>query len=99
MPEHTGFLTYLLAQLPGLRENAGNIGKTFIGGHRVDYRGTEPIFMSLLVIVLFVLLASEVRGQYRRLNEAVVPDDKLTLRTFFEAFFGYFYSMAREVMG
>ncbi|AGP41169.1 ATP synthase subunit A [Sorangium cellulosum] len=99
MPEHTGFLTYLLAQLPGLRENARNIGKTFIGHHTVDYRGTEPIFMSLLIMVLFVLLASEVRGQYRRLNESVVPEDKLTLRTFFEAFFGYFYGMARDVMG
>lgn len=99
MPEHTGFLTYLLAQLPGLRENAGNIGKTFIDHRRVDYRGLEPIFMSLLVIVLFVLLAIEVRGQYRRLNQAVIPDDRLTLRTFFEAFFGYFYGMAKEVMG
>ncbi|WP_438016417.1 F0F1 ATP synthase subunit A [Sorangium sp. So ce315] len=99
MPEHTGFLTYLLAQLPGLRENARNIGKTFIGHHTVDYRGTEPIFMSLLVIVLFLLLASEVRGQYRRLNESVIPEDKLTLRTFFEAFFGYFYGLARDVMG
>jgi F-type H+-transporting ATPase subunit a len=99
MPEHTGFLTYLLAKLPGLRENAQNLGKTFIGGHEIDYRGVEPIFMSLLVIIVLVLLASEVRAQYRRLDEAVVPDDKLTLRTFFEAFFGYFYGMARDVMG
>jgi F-type H+-transporting ATPase subunit a len=99
MPEHTGFLTYLLAHLPGLRENAGNIGKTFIDHNRVDYRGLEPIFMSLLVIVLFVLLAGEVRGKFRRLNQAVVPDDELTLRTFFEAFFGYFYTMAKDVMG
>jgi F-type H+-transporting ATPase subunit a len=99
MPEHTGFLTYLLAKLPALRENAHNIGKTFIGHHPVDYRGLEPIVMSLLVIVFFVLLAGDVRSQYRRLSEAVVPDDKLTLRTFFEAFFGYFYNMAKDVMG
>jgi len=40
-----------------------------------------------------------VRDQYRRLNESVIPDDTLTLRTFFEAFFGYFYDMAKDVMG
>lgn len=99
MPEHTGFLTYLLARLPGLRENAHNVGKTLLGGHEVDYRGLEPIFMSMLVILVLIYLAAEVRGQFRKLNEAIVPDDTLTLRTFFEAFFGYFYNMAKEVMG
>ena len=93
MPEHTGFLTYLLARLPGLRENAHNVGKTLIGGHHVDYRGLEPIFMSMLVILVLIYLAAEVRGQFRKLNESVIPDDTLTLRTFFEAFFGYFYAL------
>jgi F-type H+-transporting ATPase subunit a len=99
MPEHTGFLTYLLARLPGLRENAHNVGKTLIGGHEIDYRGLEPIFMSMLIILVLIYLASEVRGQFRRLNESVIPDETLTLRTFFEAFFGYFYQMAKDVMG
>ena len=99
MPKHTGFLTYLLARFPALRENAHNVGSSVIGGHEVDYRGLEPIFMSLLVIVTLVWLAAEVRDQYRRLNESVIPDDTLTLRTFFEAFFGYFYDMAKDVMG
>lgn len=99
MPEHTGFLTYLLAYLPGLRENARNIGKSFVGGHTVEYRGLEPVFMSLIVIALLIVLASKARASYRRLDDAVIPDDKLTLRTFFEAFFGYFYGMARDVMG
>ena len=65
----------------------------------MDYRGLEPIFMSLLVLLTVVWLAAEVRGQYRRLDESVVPDETLTLRTFFEAFFGYFYDMAKDVMG
>jgi F-type H+-transporting ATPase subunit a len=99
MPSHTSWITYLIAKFPALRENAHNVGHTIIGGHAVDYRGLEPIFMSLLVLLALVWLAAEVRGQYRRLDEAVVPDDKLTLRTFFEAFFGYFYSMAKDVMG
>lgn len=99
MPEHTGFLTYLLAKFPGLRENARNVGRTFIGGHEVDYRGLEPIFMSLLVMIVFVLLAIEVRGQLRRLDDAVIPEEKLTLRTFFEGFFGFFYNLAKDIMG
>jgi len=99
MPEHTGFLTYLLAKLPGLRENARNLGRSFIGHHQLDYRGVEPIFMSLLVILIFVVLAVQVRNQYRKMDEAVIPEDRLTLRTFFEVFFGFFYNMAKDVMG
>ena len=99
MPKHTSWITYLIAKFPALRENAHNVGNTIIGGHEVTYHGLEPIFMSLIVILVLVWLAAEVRSQYRRLDEAVVPDDKLTLRTFFEAFFGYFYGMAKDVMG
>src|SRR5687767_2612179 len=99
MPEHTGFLTYLLAKLPGLRENAHNVGHTFLGGHHIDYRGLEPIFTSMLVILVIIYLGAEARGEYRKLNASVVPDEKLSLRTFFEAFLGYFYNMAKEVMG
>lgn len=99
MPEHTGLLTYLLAKLPGLRENAHNVGHTLVGGHHITYRDLEPIFMSIIVILVLVGLAASVRGQFRKLSDAVVPDETLTLRTFFEAFFGYFYNMAKEVMG
>jgi F-type H+-transporting ATPase subunit a len=99
MPEHTSFLTYLLARFPALRENAHNVGLSFVGHHEVDYRGLEPIFMSLLVILLLAYLAGEARPGLRQLDESVVPEDKLTLRTFFEAFFGFFYTMAKDVMG
>jgi F-type H+-transporting ATPase subunit a len=106
MPEHTGFLTYLLARFPALRENAHNVGKSamyFIvgpkAGYEVSYRGLEPIFTSMLVIALVVFLAAGVRGEFRQLKNSVVPDETLTTRTFFEAFFGYFYNMAKDVMG
>ena len=39
MPEHTGFLTYLLSMSPALRENAHNVGKTFLLGEQVEFRG------------------------------------------------------------
>lgn len=99
MPEHTGFLTYLIARSELLRQNAHNLGESFIGHVPVDYHGLEPIFTSLLVIALVVYLAATVRGEFRDLDASVVPDETLTTRTFFEAFFGYFYTMAKDVMG
>lgn len=100
MPEHTSFITYLLSMFPALRENARNLGGTFPPpGHQVEYRGLEPIFGSLLVIALVIFLAAGVRSELRRLQSSVVPDDTLTARTFFEAFVGFFYDMAKDVMG
>jgi F-type H+-transporting ATPase subunit a len=101
MPEHTSFLTILLAMLPGLRENAHNLGTVIIppGPQGTDYHRLEPIFGSMLVMLFVVYLAASVRGEFRRLNDSVVPDETLTTRTFFEAFVGYFYDMAKDVMG
>jgi F-type H+-transporting ATPase subunit a len=99
MPKHTGFLTFLLAQFPALRENAENVGKSVMNGTPVEYRGLEPLFMSLLVMLAVIFMASRVRKTLTNLEAGVVPDDTLTLRTFFEAFFGYFYAMAKDVMG
>lgn len=99
MPEHTSFLTFLVAHLPGLRENAKNLGTTFLGHKQVEYRGLEPIFSSMLVILVFIGLSLAVRNQWKRLDESVVPDERLSLRTFFEAFFGYFYGIAEDIMG
>jgi F-type H+-transporting ATPase subunit a len=100
MPEHTSLITYVLSWFPALRENAHNLGKSFPPpGHEVEYRGLEPIFASLLVIGLVVFLAATVRGEFRSLEDSVVPDETLTTRTFFEAFVGYFYNMAKDVMG
>jgi F-type H+-transporting ATPase subunit a len=100
MPEHTSLLTYFLALFPALRDNAHNLGQSFPPpGHDVEYRGLEPIFASLLVMGLIVFLAAFVRGEFRNLEDSVVPDETLTTRTFFEAFVGYFYNMAKDVMG
>jgi F-type H+-transporting ATPase subunit a len=98
MPEHTTFLHYLLARLP-LRENAENLGHSLVAGEPVHYRGLEPVFMAMVLMLAVILLASEVRGTYRRLRVASVPDSELTLRTFFEVFFGFFYDMAKDIMG
>jgi F-type H+-transporting ATPase subunit a len=101
MPEHTSFLTYILARFPVLRENAHNLGTALMPPSKetVHYRMLEPIFASFLVMIFVVYLAAGVRGEFRQLDESVIPDDTLTTRTFFEAFVGYFYDMAKDVMG
>src|SRR4051812_30868048 len=99
MPEHTTFLTYFLAKFPALRENADNIGYSFIGHRDPSYRSFEPIVTSLLVIVIVTILGLRARRTVADVERAVVPDDTLTLRTFMEAFIGYFYGIARDVMG
>jgi F-type H+-transporting ATPase subunit a len=99
MPEHTTFITYLLSKFPALRENAHNIGSSFIGNQAPTWRSFEPIITSLLVIVLVVTLAFLARRRVSDIDKAVVPDDTLTLRTFMEVFVGYFYGLAKDVMG
>jgi F-type H+-transporting ATPase subunit a len=102
MPEHTSFLTYILGFFPALRENAKNLGTPIFpleAHNHVEYRGFEPIFASVLVIAFVVYLAAGVRGEFKNLDESVIPDATLTVRTFFEAFVGYFYNMAKDVMG
>ncbi|MBY0394856.1 MAG: hypothetical protein K2X91_00085, partial [Thermoleophilia bacterium] len=44
-------------------------------GHSVAYRALEPIAASALVILLVLWLAAGVRGEFRRLEQSVVPDD------------------------
>ena len=99
MPEHTTFLTYLLARFPALQENADNIGLSFIGKHDPTWRSFEPIITSVLVILFVTFLALRTRATLADVDKAVIPDDKLTLRTFMEAFVAYFYGIARDVMG
>jgi F-type H+-transporting ATPase subunit a len=99
MPEHTTFLTYLLAKFPALQANAENIGYSFLGHHEPTWRSFEPVITAALVILLVTLLAARTRARLADVDRAVVPDDTLTLRTFMEAFIAYFYGIARDVMG
>ena len=99
MPEHTTFLTYFLAMFPALQENAEHIGYSFIGHHDPTWRSFEAIITSIFVILLVTFLALRTRSKLSDVEQSVIPDDKLTLRTFMEAFVAFFYNMARDVMG
>ncbi len=104
MPEHTSLLHYLMYRLDGwafdgaMRDGVHNIGHTAMG-HHIGYKNLEPVFMAGLVMLLIMYFAAEVRGTYRDLKVSTVPEEELTLRTFFEVFFEYFYNMAKDIMG
>jgi F-type H+-transporting ATPase subunit a len=100
MPEHASFLTLLLSCFrENLDHNAQVLGQSFVGKHPPTWRNFEPLGASLSVMFLIVVLALIVRPRLTKLGEAVVPEDRLTLRTFFEAFLGYFYDLSKSVMG
>jgi F-type H+-transporting ATPase subunit a len=99
MPEHTSFLSYLIAMFPALGENMHNFGNSFLGNRPVDAHGAEPLLASLLVVLILAALALKVKKDIGNYEQSVIPDDKLTVRTFFEIFIGYFYGMMKDMMG
>lgn len=98
MPEHTSFFSYLVAMFPALGENMHNLGHT-LAGKPVTSHNAEPIVASAFVVALVILLAFAVRGRVVDYDKSVIPEDKLTLRTFFELLIGTFYDMMKDMMG
>jgi F-type H+-transporting ATPase subunit a len=99
MPEHSSLLTFLLA---GFKENLENnlhlIGDSMIGNEPPEWTSFEPIAAAILTALLVLVMSLMVRAKLQDPEASVVPDAKLTLRTFFEVFLGYFYDLAKAVM-
>jgi|HubBroStandDraft_1064217.scaffolds.fasta_scaffold40197_3 F-type H+-transporting ATPase subunit a len=104
MPEHTSFLSYLLAMFPALGQNASAFGKSFLGHQPVNAHGIEPLAASFAVMLLIVVLTLLVHpalvaaGKGGK-DRVVIPDATLTLRTFFEVWVGYWYGLMKDMMG
>jgi F-type H+-transporting ATPase subunit a len=98
MPEHTSFFTYLIAQFPALEHNMGIFGETFVGHRPVGAHAAEPLAASIGVICLVLFLALLVRPALVK-GQAVIPDSRLTLRTLFEVWIGYWYGLMKDMMG
>lgn len=98
MPEHTSFLSYLLQLFPALGKNMENLGHTAMG-QPVDAHQAEPLAASLCVVLLVIVLAFLARKKIADTKTAVIPDDKLTLRTFFEIVVSATYTMMKDMMG
>lgn len=98
MPEHSSFITLLLTHIKStLDHNAHLLGKSVVGGIEPSWQSFEPLAASLFVVVLVLAFALSVRGRVVS-DSAVLPEDRLTLRTFAEVFIEYFYDLAKNVM-
>ncbi len=98
MPEHTSFFSYLIAQFPALGHNMSVFGSSLFG-EPVTAHGLEPLLASLFVMLVVVGLALGIRGQLVDYDKSVVPEAKLTLRTFLEVFVGFWYGTMKDMMG
>jgi len=98
MPEHTSFFSYLIAMFPALGENMKNLGHT-LSGKPVGAHNAEPLVASLFVVLLVMGLAFAAKAKISDYDKSVIPDEKLSLRTFWEIFIGFFYDMMKDMMG
>ena len=99
MPEHSSWLTLILSHFKDtLEHNADVLGDSVVGKQAPTWHGFEPLFASLFVMTLILLIAVRTRTRLDKTDEAIIPEDKLTLRTFMEAFLAYFYDLAKSVM-
>lgn len=98
MPDHTSFLSYLVALL-GLDGLAHSLGTLVISGHNLEAHHIESSFTAILVALFVIVLAVVAGSKVKNTSSSIVPEEKLTLRTFIELFVGFFYSLAKDVMG
>lgn len=101
MPEHTSWFSYLLEWLIGhsaLEQNMHAFGNSLFG-KPVGAHAAEPLATSLFVVLTLIALAAVLGPKLRDYKNSIIPDEKLTLRTFFEIFIGYFYDMMKSMMG
>jgi F-type H+-transporting ATPase subunit a len=99
MPNHSTWLTFILGSMKdNLEANVEVLGDSLLG-QRPTWMSFEPIAAAVFVAIVVLVLAFLARARLVQLDEAVVPDQKLTLRTFMEVFLGYFYDLAKSMMG
>jgi F-type H+-transporting ATPase subunit a len=99
MPEHASFLTLILAHFKDtLDHNKDLLGDSIVGKIPPSWQSFEPLAASLFVVFLVLGIALVTRAKLANADAAVIPDDRLTLRTFVEAFLGFFYDLAKSAM-
>jgi F-type H+-transporting ATPase subunit a len=100
VPEHTSFLTFLLEYAQEtLTHNASYLGATIINGKPPSWRSTEPFIAALTVAAILLLVGLWSRARLNKVENGLVPEARFSLATFVELFLGYFYDMAKSIMG
>lgn len=64
-----------------------------------ENHGAQALIHAGLVFILLVLMAVLTYPKIKAKHEALVPDEKLTLRTFVELLVGTSYGMMKDIMG
>jgi F-type H+-transporting ATPase subunit a len=95
MPEHTSFLSYLVAN-SALEHNLAGI-KTILGGHPATH-SAEPVAASIAVAIIVILLALLARAGLAK-GADVTPSTKLSATTVLEVIVSVFYDMMAGLMG
>lgn len=99
MPEHTSFLSYFVHSLPpAFDQNLKGI-KTVLSHEQINRYGVEPLFWSIGVMVAVLIMAAMTRSKITNLEEAVVPERSLSVRTLIEIIVEYLYGQMKEMMG
>jgi F-type H+-transporting ATPase subunit a len=99
MPEHTSFLSYFVHSLPPAVDHNLHGVKQFLSKEQVNRYGLEPLIWSVLVMTAVLVMAFVTRSQITNLDKAVVPENKLSVRTLVEIIVESFYNMMKEMMG
>lgn len=99
MPEHSSFLTLILAHFrETLEHNTSLLGQSIVGKTDPTWQSFEPLAASVLVATLVVIMSLVVRARLADTKKALIPEDRLTLRTFAEAFLAFVYDTAKSAM-
>ena len=99
MPEHSSFLTLILAHFrETLEHNTSLLGQSIVAKTDPTWQSFEPLAASILVATLVVLMSLVVRARLSDTKKALIPEDRLTLRTFAEAFLAFVYDTAKSAM-
>ncbi len=102
MPEHTSIFTLMLEKYFGhhaLEHNMEGVFGHSIAGKPVGIHSLEPLVASFFVVCLSIFLAYRARPKVIDYDKSIIPDEELTLRTFWEIFVGYFYNLMKDMMG
>jgi F-type H+-transporting ATPase subunit a len=79
-----------------LGKKLGEIAPSIKGNHDLNAESLLMLFVALGVAFVLVLVA---RGKFKDVDKAVIPDEKFTVRTFFEIFLDTVYSLSVGIMG
>jgi len=96
--EWPGLMHYMGWPLNDHGQTWGLFGTTSDIAHNEGH-GAQAIIHVALVLVILIVLSLIVFPTIKDSKKALIPEDKLTLRTFFEVFVGGTYGLMKDVMG